>query len=1208
MSGTPADRPWSEGPWSEEERLAVLRRYAILDTPPERDFDDLARLASELLQAPIAAVSLIDAGRQWFKAEIGLGLPEIPLGPSICARAMLRPEEMVVPDLRADPRFAENPFVAAGPGLRFYAGEVLLSPEGLPLGTLCVLDTVPREDGLTEGQRFALRTLARQVTSLMALRRAVAERDAALATQREEAALSRQVVDSPLDYAIVATDLEGRVSRWNAGAEALFGWSEAEMLGQALGRLFTPEDRAAGRVEARRALALREGRADEARWSLRKDGGRFWANGVMTPLRDGAGRAVGFVKVVRDLTAQHRADAAVAAVNERYRLAARATNDAIWDWDLRSDTVQWNEALAVTHRWPAERVEPTGAWWLAQIHPEDRARVERGIHAVIDGTGTSWTEEYRFRRGDGSDARVLDRGYVIRDEAGAPARMIGAMLDLTERERTEAALRTRDERYRALFDSIDEGFCIIEFLDGPEGPLSDYVHIEANPAYAEQAGIPDVVGQRVRTMVPAEADGWVELYGGVLRTGVPIRFERELVATGRQLELAAFRIGPAEQRQVAVLFKDITPRKRAEAVLRETGDRLRLANAAAGIGTFDYDLRTGALTWDDRCRELFGLPPGAPVSYDTFLAGLHPEDRDRSDAAVRQALEPRGNGLFHVEYRTLGLEDGVLRWIAASGEASFEAGQAVRLIGTVIDISARAQAEEALQGLNLSLERQVEERTRERDRVWSATTDLMATAGLDGYLKAVNPAWTRMLGWTEAALLSRPFAELIDPEDRAEMGRVVARLAAGEGVRDFVDHVFCRDGSQRTIMWAAVPDGPLFHIVGRDITDQRRIEDQLRQSQKMEAVGHLTGGIAHDFNNLLTGITGSLELLRTRVAQGRVGEVERYIGAAQGAAQRAAALTHRLLAFSRRQTLDPRVVDVNRLIGGMEELVRRTVGPSIAVEVVGAGGLWAARVDPNQLENALLNLCINARDAMPGGGRITIETANKWLDARAARERDLPVGAYLSLCVTDTGTGMSPEVVARAFDPFFTTKPIGQGTGLGLSMIYGFVRQSGGQVRIYTELGQGTTMCLYLPRHLGEAAEAGEAASPARAPRAERGETVLVVDDEPTVRMLVTEVLEDLGYTAIEAGDGPEGLSVLQSGARIDLLVTDVGLPGGMNGRQLADAARVARPALKVLFITGYAENAAVGNGHLEPGMHVLTKPFAMDALATRIRDLIAEA
>jgi signal transduction histidine kinase/CheY-like chemotaxis protein len=383
-------------------------------------------------------------------------------------------------------------------------------------------------------------------------------------------------------------------------------------------------------------------------------------------------------------------------------------------------------------------------------------------------------------------------------------------------------------------------------------------------------------------------------------------------------------------------------------------------------------------------------------------------------------------------------------------------------------------------------------------------------------------------------------------------------------------------------------------------------EEQLRQSQKMEAVGQLTGGLAHDFNNLLTGITGSLELLQTRVRQGRTGDLDRYINAAQGASRRAAALTHRLLAFSRRQTLDPKPIDVNRLVADMEEMVRRTVGPAIAVEAVTTAQVWSTLVDPNQLENALLNLCINARDAMPEGGRLTIETANRWLDDRAAKLRDLPPGQYVSLCVSDNGAGMAPEIVRRAFDPFFTTKPLGQGTGLGLSMIYGFARQSGGQVRIYSEVGHGTMVCIYLPRHAGAvAAEAAGEDEPEAAPRAEQGETVLVVDDEPTVRMLVVEVLEELGYHALEAVDGAAGLKILQSRQRVDLLVTDVGLPGGMNGRQMADAARSARPELKVLFITGYAENAVVSHGHLDQGMHVLTKPFAMDTLAMRIKDLI---
>ena len=380
--------------------------------------------------------------------------------------------------------------------------------------------------------------------------------------------------------------------------------------------------------------------------------------------------------------------------------------------------------------------------------------------------------------------------------------------------------------------------------------------------------------------------------------------------------------------------------------------------------------------------------------------------------------------------------------------------------------------------------------------------------------------------------------------------------------------------------------------------------EALRQAQKMEAIGQLTGGIAHDFNNLLAGISGSLELIDRKVRERKTQGIEKFITGAQASARRAASLTQRLLAFSRQQTLDAKPTDVNRLVFGMEDLIHRTVGPGIKVEVIGAAGLWPVKVDGAQLESALLNLAINARDAMPQGGRLTIETANKWIDARAARERDLPPGQYISVCVSDTGTGIPREIVDRIFDPFFTTKPIGQGTGLGLSMIHGFVRQSGGQVRVYSELGEGTTMCLYLPRHTGEVGADIEEAKSSIAKHG-TGETVLVIDDEPVVRMLIVEVLEQAGYTALEAEDGPAGLKIIRSDARIDLLITDVGLPGGMNGRQVADAARVSRPRLKVLFVTGFAENAAVASGHLEPGMAVITKPFVMAELANTITEMI---
>ena len=853
-------------------RLATLDAYDILDTPPEQGFDDIVRLATRLCAAPVSLVSFVAADRQWFKANVGFPQCETDLDRSVCKFVLPEPDLLVIPDLTADPRTAGNPLVTHDPHIRFYAGAPLRTPEGHTLGSLCVIDTAPRPAGLTDEQAGDLRALARQVSSLMEMRRAV----------------------------------------------------------------------------------------------------------------------------------------------------------------------------------------------------------DRGEVTIIEQRG------------------------VIREQDA------------------QDALAHSEARYRTLFDTIDEGFCVIRFMDGRHGPFSDYVHLEANPAFEHHLGLPHVAGQTLRDLVPdEETEGWLKLYGDVLRTGRPIRFQRAFTPNGRHLDVAAHRVEPASRREVAVLFTDITARKQAEAALlaseasaRENAERVQLALAAGAIlGTWHWDIPTDHFTADEGFARSFGLDPGLArmgLTLEQVIATVHPDDREGLNRAISEAMA-RG-GAYQHQYRVRHV-DGRYYWVEASGRCDHaEDGTPTTFPGVIVDIEERLAVQEerdraaaALAALNETLEQRVAERTDE------------------------------LMGAQEA----------------------------------------------------------------------------LRQSQKMEAVGQLTGGLAHDFNNLLAGISGSLELMQTRMSQGRFGDLERYMTVAQGAAKRAAALTHRLLAFSRRQTLAPKPTNVNRLINGMEELIRRTIGPEISLEMVGASGLWSTEVDPGQLENALLNLCINARDAMPDGGRITIETANKWLDRPAAIKHDIPEGQYLSLCVSDTGTGMPPEIVARVFEPFFTTKPIGQGTGLGLSMIHGFAKQSGGQVRIYSEVNDGTTVCLYLPRHYGEVDADDVALVATEVARAEQGETVLIVDDEPSVRMLVTEVLEDLGYTAIEAADSAAGLKVLKSDVRIDLLVTDVGLPGGMNGRQMADAARVGRPDLRVLFVTGYAENAVLGHGHLEPGMEVLTKPFAMEALASRIRNLI---
>jgi hypothetical protein len=542
------------------------------------------------------------------------------------------------------------------------------------------------------------------------------------------------------------------------------------------------------------------------------------------------------------------------------------------------------------------------------------------------------------------------------------------------------------------------------------------------------------------------------------------------------------------------------------------------------------------------------------------------------------------------------------------------------------DAVERSRAEDALRQLNATLEQRVVDAVAQR-QLWGNLLDsarsLIAAVGLDYRFLAFNKTYADVL---ELRFGVRPqvgqsLLEMlkVDREQLALSGSRWSRALAGEEftliestapnehdqVRHFeITYTSLRDRAGKLI-------GAFLYAqdVTERVRDQQRLteaEELLRQSQKMEAVGQLTGGIAHDFNNLLTGIIGSLDMMQRKLARGQQVDVNAYVGAAMAAANRAAALTHRLLAFSRRQALDPRPVNAHRLVKGMEELLRRTLGEATQLEILTDEDLWLTRCDQNQLESALLNLTINARDAMPHGGKLTIETSNAHLgNALEARMRDIEPGDYIAICVTDTGCGMTPDVVSRAFDPFFTTKPIGQGTGLGLSMIYGFARQSGGYARIQSEVDRGTTVKLYLPRYHGEHETAQEASSkPVELIPDARQEVVLVVEDEQVVRELIVDLLSEMGYRPLQAVDGPSGLAILQSDVRIDLLISDVGLPG-FNGRQLVDAACVHRPDLKVLFITGYAHDAAISNDLLAPGMQMITKPFSLEALARRIREMI---
>jgi PAS domain S-box-containing protein len=879
-----------------------------------------------------------------------------------------------------------------------------------------------------------------------------------------------------------------------------------------------------------------------------------------------------------------------------------AADFAILTMDLAGIITSWNSSAEAVMGWRAN--EAVGRHARMIFTPEDQAEggCEQEMH-IARREGRAADERWHMRKdgshfwGAGSMTRLEDT------DTGAHIGYAKIVRDRTEQHEAGQRLMRSEARFRTMLGIKTVGIIVW----GPGFGL-----VEVNDAFLRMTGFTheEAIGKTWQELTPPEFfPASLKAVHEVNTIGEATPYEKQYYAKDGSRWWGLFAPRRINDGEVVEFVLDVSDRRLAEQAARESDQRFRqLTELSPALVWFSNP--DGKLTYlNQHYYDLTGSTPDQALG-DGWKTAVHPDDLPRICAAWQNARVREVP--YDVEFR-LRRHDGAYRWYRSQATAQRdEAGHIIGWLGSNADITPMKEAEQVLRASAEDLERQVAERTRDRDRMWRLSSDVMLVADFHARIHAVNPAWMTALGWSPDELLCGDFLELVHPDDVAATLAEIGKLSIGRTTLRFENRYRHKDGSYRWLSWTAVPDERFIHAVGRDIQAEkeqaealRQAEEALRQAQKMEAVGQLTGGIAHDFNNLLTGITGSLEFLATRVAQGRLNGLDRYITTAQGAANRAAGLTHRLLAFARRQTLDPKPTNANQLVRGMEDLIRRTVGPQVAVTTELDPELWATLCDPNQLESAVLNLCINARDAMPDGGRLTIETRNSHVDERSARRRDMRPGEYVVLCVTDTGTGMAPDVIARAFDPFFTTKPLGQGTGLGLSMIYGFARQSGGQVRIDSEEGRGTTMRLYLPRHRGDAVAEEVRTDLADAPRAEAGQTVLVVDDEPSVRMLITEVLEELGYAAVEAADGASGLTVLRSDARVDLLVSDVGLPGGMNGRQLADAARQFRPGLKVLFITGYAEHAVLQNENLEPGMQVLTKPFTLEALAARIKAMI---
>ncbi|BCJ07862.1 response regulator [Pseudomonas sp. AA27] len=677
---------------------------------------------------------------------------------------------------------------------------------------------------------------------------------------------------------------------------------------------------------------------------------------------------------------------------------------------------------------------------------------------------------------------------------------------------------------------------------------------------------------------------------------------------------------PKAVRRALTEVQERQRRRRAEEALAQAEARARIAIDAAGMGTWDYHPQDGQMVWDDRCKMLFGLPGDTRMSLEVFYAGIHPDDLPRVRDAVEQAMRADSDGHYRAEFRIA--QTGALepRWLLSTGQTQFVDGLCVRFSGVLQDIHQQRQATQALEQLNEMLGERVERRTRERDRAWELSQDLLAVLNKDLTPVALNPAWETALGFPRERLAQISLLHLLPEADQESLLTELAALSQGRTSARFVGRILHAEGQQRWLSWVVVPDDNLLHVVARDISSEReavldlaeanerlreqiaereRIEAALQQMQRLEAVGQLTAGVAHDFNNLLTVILTGASFLQSDLDKGLLDKAHNRLQHIREAGERGAKLTAQLLAFSRKQRLEPVPLNLNRTLSGLEELLRRTLGGSISVRLELDSGLWQALTDPTQTEMIILNLAINARDAMPEGGQLTLATRNTRVSTRAQRPEEPEPGDYVVLSIRDSGCGMSEDVLAKAFEPFFTTKDIGKGSGLGLAQVFGFAKQSGGGVRIDTTPGRGTLVSVYLPAVKARADALTTGQDELRPPSGQGTDRrILLVDDDHLVREMIGDLLRRQGYEVQQAHDGKQAMALLDE--RIDLLLTDFAMPE-FNGAQLALAARERYPRLPVVFLTGYAQL----QGLELPGCQVLQKPVQEHALAQALAELL---
>ena len=926
-----------------------------------------------------------------------------------------------------------------------------------------------------------------------------------------------------------------------------------------------------------------------------------WMNLDYSPIIAESGEPCGVMAIVIETTAKVLAEQALKANEEQSRqIIDGAVDYAIIALDLEGRIVRWNEGARRVFGWTKEEV--SGLYWDMLFTPEDRAagKSKEAMNAAI-AQGVAHHDRWHLRK-SGEIFWASGEISLLRDSSGEQTGLLKVLRDQTEQYIAAQAVKEAEARLKRAQQAGGVGVFSLDLKTDILSPTPEFCNIY---------GIENTTAITIAAIQALVVDEDQEVASNpeTRRSGSsPLSVEYRIRRADNNLERVIARRGEFEfgsdgspVRFVGVV-QDVTDRRQAQRELRESEARFR-ALAQAIPNHVWTATPAGHLDWfNDRVYQYSGRNEGE-LDGEQWVAMVHPDDVSTTAETWQHAL---GTGeTYRTEFR-LRDREGAFRWhIVRAVPIKDDEGKILRWIGTNTEVEELRATREKLESLNQTLEERVAERTADRDRIWRLSTDVMLVARFDATISAINPAWATVLGWTEDDLLGKSFMEFVHPDDHKATLEEVGRLEQGATIFAFENRYQAKDGTYKTIAWTAVPDEAYLHAVGRDVTaeriaaaEHRKTELALLQAQKMEAIGNLTGGVAHDFNNLLQVVSGNLHLLAKDVVGNA--KAERRIANALAGVDRGSKLASQLLAFGRRQALDPKVVNVGRLIRAMDEMLRRTIGEGVEIETIVSGGLWNCLIDPMQIENALLNLAINARDAMEGFGKLTIEVGNAYIDDAYVRLHDgVSAGQYVAVSVTDTGSGMSPALIEKVFEPFFSTKPEGKGTGLGLSMVYGFVKQTGGHVKIYSEVGSGTTIKMYLPRSANaEDLEVKRNDTPVIGGQ----ETILVAEDDEGVRATVVEMLQELGYRVLKAPDATSALSVIESGAAIDLLFTDVVMPGSLKSAELAKKAKERIPGIGVLFTSGYTENSIVHGGRLDPGVHLLSKPYSREDLARKIR------